>query len=257
MLKRNKGVSIKQVADFLDKKLSVAEIKDYALNGLQVTSERLVKRLGIAVDGALAIFKAAKQQEVDLLIVHHGIFWGQEQAIIGPHYQRLKILLEAGIGLYAVHLPLDRHPQLGNNILLAKRLKLQKIRPFGVYNSITIGFGGELNNSLSFKSLANKVAKSLGNLSQVFTLGKNRVRRIAIVSGAGGELIYEAKEAGYDTFITGEISHAQFHLAKELEINIIAAGHYATETLGVKALGSLVAKKFKLENIFLDYPTNL
>ncbi len=244
-----------QVVAWMDKALQVGAIPDRSLNGLQVEGRSPVKQIALAVDATWETFSAAAACQADLLIVHHGLFWGQPLAVTGLHYQRLKLLLDHGISLYASHLPLDRHALWGNNARLAQGVKLQAVKPFGDYHGVTIGVGGQWSQSPRLPVLANKIGQIIQTEVKILSFGPAKVSRLAIVSGGGGSLLSQAHQEGYDTFLTGELLHQEVPLAKELNMNVIIGGHYATETLGVQALGRAVAKAFGLRTCFLDCPT--
>lgn len=246
------------VSQFLDGYLRIAEeVADApeALNGLQVANSGDVTRLAAAVDFCEATVRLAAEQHADLLLVHHGMFWGGLRPIVGPAHRRMLGLTRANIALYAAHLPLDRHPDVGNNSVLARMLGLKIRGDFGSYHGAPIGVWGEFSGSRD--ELVWAITKTLGAAPKLFPFGPDRPQRVGIVTGAGGSLIPQAAAAGLDTYITGEGQHWTFFDAEELRLNVIYAGHYATETVGVKALAEHVAKKFDLPWTFLDHPTGL
>lgn len=250
-------LSVRTVAAFLDRELRAAEVSDASLNGLQVEGRRPVRKVAAAVDASLAAFQAAARAGADLLLVHHGLFWGQAERLTGEKYERIRVLVESGLGLYASHLPLDRHPRLGNNSLLARRLGLSELTPFGNYHGQTIGYGGRLPHAVPLAALARRLEGLCGVKPKIFPLGPAAVTRVAVVSGGGGELALDAARAGYQAFVTGEIQHQIYHPCLEAGINLLVGGHYATETFGVRALGGILEKKFGIKTIFLDIPTGL
>lgn len=247
----------KTIAQRLDKELRTADIPDSSLNGLQIESQRRVRKVAVAVDASLASFQAALKEQADLILVHHGLFWGKQEKICGRLYQKIRLLIENDIGLYASHLPLDLHPRLGNNALLAKGLQLQKKKPFGLYHGIYIGVGGELPFFHTCQQVCCQIQKTTKMQPQLFSFGKPKIKKIAIVSGGGGDMVEEAAASGYDAYITGEIAHHVFHVGQENNINIITGGHYATETLGVRAAGEFVKKIYGIESVFINLPTGL
>jgi dinuclear metal center YbgI/SA1388 family protein len=243
---------------FLDDYLRVAaEGADApeALNGLQVGNAGDVTRLAAAVDVCEATVQLAAEQHADCLLVHHGLFWGGLRPVVGPSYRRLAGLIKANIALYAAHLPLDRHPEVGNNHVLAGLLGVKVRGDFGTYHGAPAGVWGERHGTREELSWA--VTRALGAAPRVFPFGPEHVHRVGIVTGSGGSLIPQAAAAGLDTFVTGEGQHWTFFDAEELGINVFYAGHYATETVGVKALAEHVSKKFTLPWVFLDHPTGL
>lgn len=243
---------------FLDDYLHVAEeVADApeALNGLQVSNSGDVTRLAAAVDLCEATVRKAVEQHADCLLVHHGLFWGGLRPIVGPAHRRLAGLIRGNVALYAAHLPLDRHPDVGNNAVLARMLDIKIGGDFGSYHGAPAGVWGEYKGTREELSWA--LTKALGSAPRLFPFGPERVQRIGIVTGAGGSLIPQAAAARLDTFVTGEGQHWTFFDAEELGINAFFAGHYATETVGVKALAEHVSKKFDLPWVFLDHPTGL
>jgi len=226
-----------------------------ALNGLQVSNAGEVTRLAAAVDLCEATIGMAADAGADALLVHHGLFWGGLKPLVGPAYRRVAALVTRNIALYAAHLPLDRHPDVGNNACLARMLGVAVRGAFGSYHGAPIGVWGELD--VSRDDLAGTLATALGATPRLLPFGPAQVRRVGIVTGAGGSLIPQAAAAGLDTFITGEGPHWTFFDAEELRVNVFYAGHYATETVGVKALAEHVSRKYSIPWVFLDHPTGL
>jgi len=251
-------VKLSELTRFLDELLEIEKFKaDSSLNGLQVEAGQQVKRISFAVDASEQSIKRAVRAGSDILIVHHGLFWGSPSPITGILATRIKLLLTGNLSLYAAHLPLDAHPELGNNARLAKLLKLEEISSFGEYGGSKIGVCGRTEKPISVDSLIKSVNRVLKGKSHSFPFGPKNVKKVAIVSGSGSSFVEEAYREGCDTLITGESSHAAYHTAKEGGVNLICAGHYMTETLGVKALMETVSKKFGLPCSFIDIPTGL
>lgn len=247
-----------ELTRYLDDYLRVQdEVADppEALNGLQVANHGDVTRLAAAVDVCEATVRMAADQRADMLVVHHGLFWGGLRPLVGPAYRRVAGLIEHRIALYAAHLPLDRHPDVGNNAVLARLLGVAVRGAFGSYRGAPVGVWGELSEARA--ALAQRLAAALEATPRVLPFGPERVQRVGIVTGAGGSLIPQAAAAGLDTFITGEGPHWSFFDAEELGVNVFYAGHYATETVGVKALAEHVSRTFSLPWVFLDHPTGL
>jgi dinuclear metal center YbgI/SA1388 family protein len=242
---------------YLDRYLRVAEIDDRSNNGLQVEGPSEVTKVAFAVDACLSSFEAARVSGAQLLITHHGLFLSQVKLVTGPHFKRIKALLDAGLGLYAVHLPLDFHPEVGNNVELCRLLGLREVQPFGAYKSTPGGYGGVLPTPMLLESLATKIDRLLEVQSRVLTFGPQQVDRVAVCSGDGSFLIPQVQAAGYSTFLSGETSHSHYHAAKDYGINVIYSGHYATETVGLKALARQLESQFGLDTVFLDVPTGL
>src|SRR6267154_2340649 len=212
------------LVSYLDRYLRVAEVPDapHAVNGLQVANSGTVSRVAAAVDLCEATVRMAAEQGADLLLVHHGLFWGGLQPLTGRAYRRVAGLMAQNIALYSAHLPLDLHPDVGNNAVLARQL-----------------------------------AALTSSAPRLMAFGPERVRRVGIVTGAAGSMIAQAAAAGLDTFVTGEGPHHTFFDAEELKLNVFYAGHYATETVGVKALAEHLHARFDLPWSFLDHPTGL
>ena len=251
-------MKLKRIAAFIDDTLKISDFgADSAMNGLQVESSADVKRIVTAVDVSDRSIRKAASSGADLLIVHHGLFWGNPVPITGVMARRIKLLLSKGVSLYAAHLPLDCHPVIGNNALLAELLGLERCTPFGLYHGMAIGLCGALPHPLAPAGLARKLKKSLGAESKIFPFGPDRVRKLGIVSGGGASLVGDAASAGCDALLTGEPAHSVYHLAREARITLICSGHYSTETLGVKALAGLIRTELGLTAKFIDIPTGL
>lgn len=258
-------MKLESLVQYLDAYLGVPEHPDYptALNGLQVAApaEREVRRLAGAVDASLATIDDAVASEADLLVVHHGLFWSGLEPLTGRHYSKVRALMKADVALYSAHLPLDGHPEIGNAALLASALNVTDLEPFARYEGADVGWLGTLAESASRDVLARRVAGAVdpvGNAPvRVLAGGPDAVRRVAVVTGGGGSFIGAAVDAGADALVTGEGSHHTFVEATELGLNVYYAGHYATETFGVKALCRHAAERFGLEWSFLDHPSGL
>jgi dinuclear metal center YbgI/SA1388 family protein len=251
-------VRLDTLVQYLDGYLRIGEeVADAAeaLNGLQVGNAGEVTRLAAAVDLCEATVRQATEQRADCLLVHHGLFWGGLRPLVGPAYRRVAGMIKGNIALYSAHLPLDRHPDVGNNVVLARLLGLKVRGDFGSYRGAPIGVWGEYSGTREELSWA--LTKALGTAPQVFPFGPEHAHRVGIVTGAGGALIPQAAAAGLDTYITGEGQHWTFFDAEELRLNVYFAGHYATETVGVKALAEHISQKFDLPWVFLDHPTGL
>ncbi len=245
-----------ELVSYLDDYLQIKTIQDDSNNGLQVEGAEEVNRLAFAVDAGLAAFAEARAAHAQMLIVHHGLFWSKPLPVTGIHRRRLKTLLDANISLYAAHLPLDLHKTVGNSAALARRLALEEITPFGEYKGQSIGVAGRLPQPLSLDDLALEVEELLGQpITGLWRFGPDTVRRVGIISGGGASLVEQAAQAGVDVYITGEVGHNYYHHARELELNVIFGGHYATETVGLKALAEHLAERFGVETLFLTLPT--
>ncbi|MBN2401210.1 MAG: Nif3-like dinuclear metal center hexameric protein [Spirochaetes bacterium] len=244
-----------EIVRFLDERLDVRRIKDKSSNGLQVAGKNEVTRIAVATDAAMATYKRAAAEGCDMVIVHHGLIWGGIQHVTHRNREHLKFLLERDINLYAAHLPLDMHPQIGNNALLAMQLGLEQRQPFGNYHGENIGISGKLTAPLSAQEIADRFAAHLGGVPRIMGFGPKENRAVAIISGGGGSVFDEVIESGFDCFITGEVSHEIFHSALEGRVNVILLGHYLSETVGVRALGQETAARFGIPMVFIDEPT--
>jgi len=246
------------IAEHLDEYLELEEYEDFsgAYNGLQVATRAPVERVAAAVDACQETIDAAVEADADLLLVHHGLFWGKPLPIRGRSYRRLSALFEAELGVYAAHLPLDGHAEVGNNVLLASALDLPVEGRWGTEKG-NEGLGVWSAADLPREELAERVARACGREPRVIPGGPSHVRRVGIVTGGAGSMIPQAAGEGLDTFITGEGAHHTYHLATELGVNVIYAGHYATETFGVKAVAEHVADRFGVDWTYLENPTGL
>lgn len=256
--KKSKGnFDRNQIVSCLDKELRTREIKDVSCNGLQVEGAQSITKIGFAVDACMEAYRRAVEQGCQMLIVHHGIIWDGLKSITDGTYVHIKYLLDNGLNLYASHLPLDLHPTLGNNAGLAEAIGLKKLKPFGLYKGINIGFEGELAGSKPLEKIVNSLCKKLSAQCTVLPFGKPDVKKIAVVSGGAAEELSEAIYKGMDLYITGESSHQNYHAALEAKINVIYCGHYHSETTGVKALAAFITEKFGIETVFIDIPTEI
>jgi dinuclear metal center YbgI/SA1388 family protein len=242
---------------YLDQYLAIATVADAAeaLNGLQVENAGTVTRIAAAVDACEATIDMAVAARADLLLVHHGLFWSGLKPATGPAFRRLAGAIRGGLAVYSSHLPLDRHPEVGNAPVLARLLGITQRGEFGVYQGQTVGVWGEAD--MTRDELATRITRELGFAPRVLGFGPERVRRIGIITGAGAAAIGEAAASSLDTYITGEGPHWSYFDAEERRINVLFAGHYATETVGVKALAAHIESKFDLPWVFLDHPTGL
>jgi len=233
--------------------LKVGEIKDYpnAVNGLQVENSGEVTKVAVAVDACEAVMRMAVDSGADLLFVHHGLFWNGLAPVSGAAYRKLRLALKGNLAVYSAHLPLDVHPVFGNNALLCDALGLGEWRmPF-------LEVGWRVEQETPREELAARLEKAVGGRVHLAPGGPAVARKIGVVTGGAGSEIYKAAAQGVDTFITGEGPHWSYPAAEELGVNLFYAGHYATETFGVKALGKHTQEKFGLPWEFLDHATEL
>jgi dinuclear metal center YbgI/SA1388 family protein len=246
-----------EIASYLDHCIRWSEIEDFphALNGLQFENDGRVSRLGAAVDASAAVIAMAAMAQVDLLVVHHGLFWGGLAPMVGPLYRKFSQAFQANLAVYSAHLPLDLHPDFGNNVLLARALDLPGLEPFFHERGRAIGVAAAVD--LERSTLHARLEQAVQRDVWICPGGPSRVRRVGIVTGGAGSQVAKAAAEGVDTFITGEGPHQTFALAEELGINLLYGGHYATEVFGVRALTQHVADRFELPWIFLDHPSGL
>jgi dinuclear metal center YbgI/SA1388 family protein len=250
--------TIKNITGFLNKTLRVGKIKDASVNGLQVRSRKSgeIRKVGFAVDACSTTFEKAKKLGVELLVVHHGIKW-RPQKDRDLETGRAARLVKSNIALYAAHLPLDLHEEYGNNIQLFRILGAQGPRKFGRYHGIRIGYAGTFMKMINLGDAAAILNKKLHQECRVFRFGRDHVRSIGIVSGGGGSMLKEACALSLDCFLVGEIDLAVYNAAKDCGMNLLVAGHYATETVGVKALMPVVKNAFGVQTLFIEDPKDL
>jgi dinuclear metal center YbgI/SA1388 family protein len=249
--------SLSGITSYTNRLLRIREVGDWdnALNGLQIENSGRVTRIGAAVDISTRVFTEAAKRKVDLLIVHHGLFWPGLQPIRDALRRQLRLAFENNIALYSAHLPLDVHPRVGNNAQLAAALGLKSAKPFLEEKGQPVGL--KLGASLSRSELVRKLQKALNGPVKVFDFGPKQTRAIGIVTGGAGSEIYRVAAEDIDTFITGEAPHWVAVAAEELGVNLLLGGHYATEVLGVKALAAHLSRRFRLPWEFIDCPTGL
>jgi len=251
------SVKLAAILKECDRVLKPGTFVDYerAVNGLQVENTGIVTKMAAAVDGTLATLKMAVAAKADLLLVHHGLFWSSTIPWTGNRYRMLQLLLQNNLAVYSCHLPLDAHPVLGNNAQLATQLGFKKLKPFFFEKGNSLGF--KTNTIIRRAELARKLELALTHPAILLPGGPEICRRIGIVSGSAGAQLKQALDEGVDTLITGEGPHWTHAMAEDLGMNVFYGGHYSTETFGVKALASHLAKKFHLEWCFLDHPSGL
>lgn len=231
---------------------------DSSLNGLQLGERSAdIRRIALAVDACRASMERARTARAQMLLVHHGLFWGKPLPLTGSHLGRVRFLLENDLALYAVHLPLDAHLEVGNNAVLAEELGLRDIEGFGRYKGRIIGRKGRLPKEESLYEIKNRLFSSEESGVILFPFGKEKNETVGLISGDAPHQAEEAKAEGLDLYITGEPAHAVYHYCMEEKINMLAAGHYQTETGGLKALGRKIERELGLETVFIDVPTGL
>jgi dinuclear metal center YbgI/SA1388 family protein len=249
--------SLDEIVSYTNRFLRIRDVGDWdnALNGLEIENSGRVTRIGAAVDVSTRVLTEAAKQDVDLLIVHHGLFWPGLQPIQGALRGQLRIAFENDIALYSAHLPLDIHPRVGNNAQLVAALGLKSARPFLEEKGQPVGL--KIRASLPRSELIRKLQKALNGPVKVFGFGPKQTRAIGVVTGAAGSEIYRVADEEIDTFITGEAPHWAAVAAAEVGVNLLLGGHYATEVFGVKALAAHLSKRFRTPWGFIDCPTGL
>jgi len=246
-----------ELVAFLDELLEPPEpVKDSSNNGLQVEGGDAIERAIFSVDACVQLFDAAVEREADFVFVHHGLSWGDSlKYLTGPTARRVGALFQNGISLYASHLPLDMHPELGHNAVIARRLGLVEREPFFRYGGIEIGFSGRLREPVPLGAFVTSVDRALATESQVVNAGPETVVSVAVVSGGAADAIADCVGRGVDCLVTGEMLHQHYHTALEAGVNVVAAGHYRSEVPGVRAVMARVQEEFTIECEFIDLPT--
>ncbi len=252
-------MKLKKTTDFLDEYLEIHAFSDISANGLQVENSGKINKAGLAVDACQEVIERAADENCDFLIVHHGLFWGKQNLILDNHYNRIQSLISADIALYAAHLPLDAHPEVGNNAQIAKTIGLQNLEPFALYNGKNIGVMGRLKTKRSIGKAISDFEKQIGRCNSVLKFGQKDILSVGIVSGSATDidLFKEVKRLGIDMLITGEPKYEAYYLAQEIGLNIFYGGHYMTETFGVRALGKILQKNMNIKTVFFDVQCSL
>jgi len=238
------------IVAFASELLQVDRFRDYAPVGLQVEGASEVEKIVCGVSASRELFEAARDRGAQMVLVHHGLFWTSEEPVIDRRQRgRLKALFNADLSLVAYHLALDAHPEIGNSVLLARELGVEPERTFE-----EVGVGGRLLEPVSGEEFAARVEERLGRTPLAFLHGPEPVRTAAIITGGGGPSLLAAAKAGYDLFLTGEPKEPSLHASRELGIHFLAAGHYATERLGVQALAAKIGEQFGIDWEFVELP---
>lgn len=249
---------LNKLVSFLDSYLDIKAVDDNCWNGLQYEGRDYVSKIVFAVDAGYETFNKSVSLKADMLIVHHGHFWkSQNPSISGWAKKRINVLSRSDISLYACHLPLDRHREIGNNAQILKLLGAGIVDEFMFYKGKNIGWTGEIKKAKKLDEIRNALVNRLGAECKVLPFGREKIRRIAVCSGGGGyEGFYEALGSGADLYITGD-SVEVYYTAKDAGINVIFAGHHTTETIGLRALQRKIETRFKVATVYLDMPTGL
>ena len=248
---------LESILYFLETTFRPSSFPDYpnAHNGLQVQGPEKIHSIAAAVDASEETIAEAVERGVQLLLVHHGLFWDGSGPIIGPKFRKVAGLISGNVGLYGLHLPLDAHPEMGNNVLVLRGLGFEPEGRFGSFQDLEVGWWAQ--SQVERDGLAKRLAKVVEAEPRVIPGGPEVIRKLGVLTGAGASSLGEAARQGLDTLITGEAPHHSYHEAMELGVNLILAGHYATETFGVKALSERLGEEFGISQVFLHFPTGL
>ena len=254
-------VARKDVVKFLNQLFSEVNVPDFSYNGLQFEGKEEVTKIVAGVDATIQFFEEAHKRGGDFAFVHHGLFWkGAEWSRLDRYNIKIfKSLLATDLNLFAMHLPLDAHPEVGNNAVIAKLLDAEKVAPFGLCKGNPVGFIGRLKEPISIEELKERIEKKVAKINTHLNFGKKMVQNIGIVSGGGWNSVLDPAvyRGEVDVIFTGEIQHQGVPQYRDREIHLISAGHYATETFGANEVGKLLAKEFSLPYEFIDLPTGL
>ncbi len=245
-----------EVVCFLNEYLNIGEIPDSSHNGLQVQGRTNIRKIVFGVSAGLELFKKAHAAGADMIVVHHGLLWGKEQALTGAFGRRVGFLLRHDMSLLGYHLPLDKHPQIGHNALFLKQLKAQNIRPFACYHGQNIGFCGEIKPAL-LPAVVRSLERFCQSKAVVLPFGPKKIRTVGVVSGGGWSMIPDAVELGLDLFVTGVLDEPAQELCREGALNCAALGHYNSEKCGVRALMELVRGRFDVQVQFIDIKNSI
>lgn len=251
---------LRDICVFLDQELRHAQYRDASLNGLQLeTSVAEISHIAFSVDSGFSIAEKAIKAGAQLLVVHHGILWGDSERMVGPLARKLELMFKGGLSLYASHLPLDGHPTLGNAAQLARCLDLQEVHPCFEYGGGPCGVRGVLAEPLSLPEIAARLSAIEGFLSPPLALpfGSAQIRSIGIATGSGAGMISECAALGLDLLVTGEPKQSLYHSAKDLGCSALCVGHYASETFGVRALERVLKERFRVQTSWISEPTGI
>ncbi len=251
----NGSISLADLVSYLDELLDARSGRDYGPNGLQVEGREVVRKLVTGVSACRELFERAEAVGADAVLVHHGVFWEWTPRVLtGFQYRRVAGLIRSGMSLLGYHLPLDRHATFGNNALAARAFGLEGIEPFAPEDGVAIGFKGRFPRPVAAAALAARCREVYGQEPLAFSYGPDPVATLGIVSGGAQKDLYHAIADRLDAFVTGEVSEWVMNVAREAGIHYLAAGHYATERLGIRALGEHLGERFGLEVEFVDVP---
>ena len=247
----------KEVGEYLDSILKTKEIPDSSLNGLILDNSHDVKKIGFAVDFNIPAIQKGVEEKVDMIIFHHGPFWGTPLPLVGALYERFKLLFQNDIAVYVSHLPLDMHPEFGNNAYAMKLLEIEEHKEFGDYHGIKIGREFTFKEPRKLEDFLSLLEERIGKVILCWDFGKRVITKGAFVSGDAVSTLPEAIEKGLDVLVVGEPRHYAYSVAIDGKINVIFLGHYQSETLGLRAIAEHLREKFSLDYVFLPVPTGL
>jgi len=244
-------VNLSKLIEFCDQRARTHEVRDFsgAFNGLQFANDGIVTRIGAAVDAGLVPFQKAIEAKVDFLIVHHGMFWSGARPVVDSEYRKVRALIDGNLAVYSCHLPLDAHPEIGNNALLARKVGIEPSGTFLPYEGTDIGLVGTWEAGRS--QLRAALERLFGAGIAAMEFGPDRITKACVLTGNGASALEAVKSIGADTFVTGELRQHHFNYAQEAGLNVYACGHYATETFGVSALAAQAAQHFGLDWKFI------
>ncbi len=245
-----------ELVAYLDDLLNIHQIADFGPQGLQIEGRETIDKLAVGVDAAHGTIDGALAAGADMLIVHHGIFWGPTKRLAGAFGRKVRRFMEADLNLYAAHLALDAHPTLGNNAELCRLLALSPVGSYFEYRGLDVGLLAEPMAPTTFDMLVERFTQALQPPLKVEAWGPERVGKVAVCSGDAARSMEEAHSLGCDTLVTGELDYTMAHAAEELGMNVIYGGHYVTETLGVQALARHLNETFGLPWAFIDVPVH-
>jgi len=245
------------LVEYLDRYLDIYAIGDACANGLEVDGAEQVGKIVFMVDASEEGFLRAVECSADMVIVHHGLFFGHLKKITGNLYKRIKILIDNNISLYAAHLPLDVHPVLGNNAQIAKLFSLKNLKTYSLGGYDDIMIVGELPSPLQWDDFLAKTDECFKTESRFVKFGPDKIKKVAVISGSGCEAVEMSAGLGADVFLTGESKLSAYHIARESGINVVFAGHYNTEVFGLQALMKHIGEKYHMNVEFIDIPTDL
>jgi dinuclear metal center YbgI/SA1388 family protein len=248
-------VDRQSLVSYLDQLLDAARGRDYGPNGLQVEGREAVRKIVTGVSACHELFVRAREAGADAVLVHHGLFWeGMPRVLTGLQYRRVAELVRGEMSLIAYHLPLDRHPELGNNALAARAFGLTDVQPFGLHDGLPLGFQGRFREGITAAELAARCRSVYEQEPLSFLSGPDPVRTLGVISGGAQRDFYSAIDGGLDAYVTGEVSEWVMNVAREARVHYLAAGHYATERLGIRALGEHLRDRFGIAAEFIDVP---